>query len=233
MNLDQFRETLEKAGIAVFSGGDAARIVGKPPGYTKLFLYRLAKKGKILRVQQGIYCLPGADEMEIASRLTYPSYVSFLSALSFHRLSTQIPIAIQVASARQKTPVSFGNTRIEFIKLKRQAFFGFRRYGNAIVAEPEKAIIDGLHVPGHLPLSEALHALKDETLRTSALCDYAQQFASAIVKRRLGFLLEKAGREPGETLKGRPTRYALLSPLLRKKGKKDRKWMLIVNEVLE
>lgn len=234
MELDAFREALERAGIVVFSLNDAARIIGKQSGYARLFLSRLAKRGKVLRIERGKYCLPGADEMEVASNLVYPSYISFLSALAFHRLTTQIPVKVQVACARQKRGLGFGNARIEFVKLKKAALFGFRRFGNSFAAEPEKAVIDGLYVPGRLPLPEALYALKHGDIDTVKLCGYAERLGSSVVKRRLGFLLDKAGRARSAGLEtGRVTRYALLNPLLPKRGKKDRRWMLIVNEVLE
>ncbi len=234
MELDLFREALAARGIAVFTLNDAARLLGKQSGYTRLFLSRLAKRGKILRIERGKYCLPGADWLEVASSLAYPSYVSFLSALAFHRLTTQIPVQVQVACARQKRSLAFGNTRIVFIRLKSEAMFGFRRFGAVFAAEPEKAVIDGLHVPGLLPLSEALSALRHGDLDTGKLCAYAERLGSSVVKRRLGFLLEKAGREVSAGLaRGKATRYALLNPLLRKTGTRDRRWKLIVNEVLE
>ncbi|MBI5036992.1 hypothetical protein HZC09_06660 [Candidatus Micrarchaeota archaeon] len=234
MDSDSFRDALEREGIVVFSAKDAARIISKPPGYTRLFLFRLAKRGKVLRVEKGKYCLQSANELEIASNLAYPSYVSFLSALAFHRLTTQIPIQVQVACTKQKKSVLFGNVRIAFIKLKRTAFFGFRRYGNMFVAEPEKAIIDGLYSPERLPLSEVLYALKQGIVGTGKLCEYAEKTGSSIVKRRLGLLLEKAGAAKGACgFKATATRYSNLNPLLGATGERDKKWMLIVNEVLE
>ncbi|MFH1106297.1 MAG: type IV toxin-antitoxin system AbiEi family antitoxin domain-containing protein [Candidatus Micrarchaeota archaeon] len=234
MNADSFLDALERQGVAVFTLKDAARIIGKPKEYAKLFLSRLAKRKKILRIERGKYCQNNVSLLEAASNLAYPAYVSFLSALAFHRLTTQIPVLVEVACARQRKEASFGGTRIEFVKLKKEAIFGFRRYGNAFVAEPEKSVIDGLYAPNHLPLSEAFYAIKHGKLDTNKLCDYADKLGSSIVKRRLGFLLETAGMQAS----GRPnyvkaSRYALLNPMLGSKGKRDKKWMLVVNEVLE
>jgi len=234
MNVDAFREALEREGVVIFSLKDAARIIRKPPSYTKLFLSRLAKRGKILRVERGKYCLRSTSELEVASNLVYPSYISFLSALAFHKLTTQIPVQVQVACARQKENIIFGNVRIEFVKLKKSALFGFKRVGNVFVAEPEKAIIDGLYLPGYLPLSEIFYALKQGELEVDKLREYADRLGSSVVKRRIGFLLERAGVKESISLKNaKSTRYALLNPLLTRKGKKNRKWMLLINEVLE
>ena len=234
MNFDSFHDVLEKEGIAVFSSKDAARIIGKPQGYTKLFLSRLAKRGMVQRVERGKYCLRGTWELVVASNLVYPSYISFLSALAFHKLTTQIPVQAQVVCTRQKKGINFGNVRIEFVRLKKAAFFGFRRFGDLFVAEPEKAIIDGLYVPERVPLPEIFYALKSGELNTGKLCEYADRLGSSVVKRRLGFLLEKAGIKIGSRLQaGKTTRYAVLNPFLGSTGEKNRNWKLIINEVLE
>ncbi len=234
MDSDSFRDALEREGIVVFSSKDAARVIGKPPGYTRLFLSRLAKRGKILRIERGKYCLRSASDLEAASNLAFPSYVSFLSALAFHGLTTQIPVQVQVACQKQKKGVEFGNVRIDFIKLKRAAFFGFRRFGNSFVAEPEKAVIDGLYAPERLPFSEVIYALKQGRMDTRKLCEYAERMGSSMVRRRLGLLLEKTGLAKDACgFKKTATRYAPLNPLLGATGGRDKKWMLIINEVLE
>ena len=226
-----FQRELGKNGVSVFSLLDACRIVGKKPAYCKVFLGRLVKARKLLRIERGKYCLPDADLLEVASNLVSPSYVSFLSALAFHALTTQIPVEVQVACLRQKKPVYFGNSKIAFVKIKRSALFGFKREGNAFVAEPEKAVVDGLRLPARLPVSEAFYALKQGALSAAKLEDFAERTGSSIVRRRLGFLLERAGLESG--IKPDGVKFGLLNPALAGKGVRNRKWKLVVNEVLE
>ena len=233
MDFSTFLEEISKKKIAVFTVRDAARITGKNAEYCKLFLSRLAKRGKILRIERGKYCLKNADLYEVASNLAFPSCISFLSALSFHGITTQIPYEVQVACSRQKKPVEFGNARIVFVKMKKRAIFGFVRHGNAFVAEPEKAIIDCLYLPGMAPVPEVFYALKQKEMSLQKLEKYAGRLDSAVVKKRLGYLLEKAGIRTG--LIGRKLNYKMdaLNPLLPKKGERNAKWRIIVNEVLE
>lgn len=226
-----FAEELERLGLVVFTVADVARITGKPRNYCWLFLKRLEDGKKIIRVERGKYCLKGADPYTVASRLVFPSYVSFLSALAFHHLTTQVPVVIQVACSRQKRPVEFGGSRITFTKLRRKALFGFRRYNGVIAAEPEKAIIDILAFPGQAPTSEAFYAIR-QGIDAGKLEEYARRLGSSAARRRVGFLLENAGirtalRQP------KATRYEPLNPLLPRKGRKNSKWKLLVNEVLE
>jgi len=233
MRFDSFLEALKKQGIFVFSLKDASRIIGKPIGYTKLFMNRVVKKGKVNRIERGKYCLPETGEYEIASNIVYPSYISFLSALAFHNLTTQIPVKIQVAYLRQKKEIEFKEIKIEFVKLHKKLFFGFKRIGNVSVADPEKAVIDGLYLPRKLPISEIYRLLDRKALDTAKLLEYAERLGSEIVKRRLGFLLEETGEKQLPLLKKKPTRYLPLNPSLPLKGKKNRRWMLIINEKIE
>ncbi|MEK6954316.1 MAG: type IV toxin-antitoxin system AbiEi family antitoxin domain-containing protein [Candidatus Micrarchaeota archaeon] len=232
MRFEQFREVLEKQQIVVFSLKDACRIIGKQEGYGRLFLSRLARQGKIIRIERGKYCLPGKDEYAIASNLVFPSYISFFSALAFHHLTTQIPVVLQIACMKQKKTIFFRNFRIEFIKLKKNAFLGFRRYGDAFVAEPEKAIIDSLYLPEKILISEIYAVLKQNPLDLRKLKDYAERMGSSVLKRRLGHLLDISSLKQNTDLEMKSTRYLPLNPLLPMRGLKAKKWMLLINEVL-
>ena len=229
MRFDELKERME---APVFRVGDVARITGKPKAYCRLYLLRLERRKKVVRIERGSYCLPGADLYAVASNLILPSYVSFLSALAFHHLTTQVPVQVQVAAARQKKGLEFGNARVIFIKLKTKALFGFGKQGEAFIAEREKAIIDCLYQPGRAPVSEVLYALKQGELDVGRLEEFAEQLGSTVVKKRLGFLLESAGLQT--RIKPRlNTKMDLLNPLNPKEGKTSGKWRLVLNEVFE
>ena len=226
-----FAEELAKTGLVVFTVGDAVRITGKKRDYCRLFLNRLARRGKLTRVERGKYISKDADLYAVASNLVFPSYVSFLSALSLHKLTTQIPFEVQVACAVQKKPVEFGNARIMFVKMKKSTLFGFKREGGAFVAEPEKAVVDGLYLPRKMPVSEAFYAIEQKEMSVEKLEEYAERLGSAVVKKRLGFLLEKAGLQT--RLPSRLNRKIdVLNTLRPAEGEKSAKWRLVINEVL-
>lgn len=232
MDFVSFAEQLSRFNLPVFSVNDVVKITRKPRSYCWLFLSRLVLRGKIMRVHRGKYCLKGAEPFEVASNVVFPSYVSFLSALAFHKLTTQIPVEVQVVAARQKKAFEFGGMLITFTKLKKSAMFGFKREGNILVAEPEKAVIDGLYLPEKMPITEAFNAIKQKEMDVKKLEEYAERLGSVVVKKRLGFLLESAGYET--MLKPRlNTKLDVLNSVLPKKGRSNAKWRLIINEVLE
>jgi len=230
MRFEELKDRL--AGSPVFTVKDVSRLSGKPLSYARIMLYRLAKSGKVARVEGGKYCISGEDAFAVASSLIFPSYVSFLSALAFHHLTTQIPVEIQVACTRQKKPVVFSGMRITFSKLKPRAMFGFKRVEHAFVAEPEKAVVDSLYLSGKTPVSEVLFALESGSLDAGKLDDYAKRVGSAAAMKRLGFLMEKAGMKTGIAPRAN-TKTDFLNPLRPPKGERSAKWRLVINEVLE
>ncbi len=133
----------------VFTVKDIASIANKEIGYAYTLAYRLKETGQIYKIEKGKYTLE-TDPFAIASWIAWPSYISGWAALSYHRLTEQLPFTIHVVTTikRKRKTISFGNGRIEFLTVKKDRFFGFEKemYKNKeiFVAEKEKAIIDAV-----------------------------------------------------------------------------------------
>lgn len=229
MNVNEFVGELSRLGMGWFTVRDAARVVGKDASYVKLFLGRAVKQGRVVRVERGKFCLPGAGPFEVAEAFGV-GYVSFLSALAFHGLTSQVPRTVQLACLKQKKGKTVGETRYVFVKLASKRFFGFKRYGGVTVAEPEKAVLDGLYQPMHLPVSEAAEVVAE--LDGEKLLEFAARFDSGVVAKRLGFLLERAGKNAGGLKELISSKYELLNPELPSKGTRNVSWRIIENEGL-
>jgi len=234
MKTREFVTQLERLELPVFSIRDAARIIGKPPRYVRLFLHRAAKEEWIRRIERGRYCLLEADPLVVATNIIKPSYISFLSALEIHGSTTQIPHEVQVVSLRHRSPVEYENRRIRFVQLPRKRFFGYERQRGMTVADLEKAVIDGLYLPQYLDPSEILETLRRAEIDTKKAASYALRMDSTVCLKRLGHLLDRAGietdLEPENTFR---KKYDPLNPLLPQVGPRDSRWGLIINEVLE
>lgn len=85
--------------------------------------------------------------------------------MSYYKLTEQLPFTLHVATTRKRKEKTlfFENTKIEFIKIRKSAFFGFNRViyqGKEIfVAEKEKAIVDALAAK-KMTLPEAVEIIK-------------------------------------------------------------------------
>jgi predicted transcriptional regulator of viral defense system len=235
MKSSEFIEILKNSKNSVFTFSQLARILGKKEEYAKVFISRLVEK-ELLRLERNKYTLKGTNPFLVSSNVIFPSYISFISAYSYYNLTTQLPRAFFVVSLKQKKPISFDSNLIQFVKFKRFRFFGFKREileGKFVfVAEVEKAILDSLYLPKYCPISETFFAMKNAKLNLEKLFRYAKEMKSLAVIKRLGYLLEIAGIDASE-IKTSFKNYTLLNPDLPKKGEKNEKWKLIINEVIE
>ncbi len=232
--IDVLRE-LEK--YAVFDNTIFRSITGKDSAYARLYLHRLKEKGYIFEVKRNRYTLK-KDPLIIASRIVWPSYISLWSALRFHNLTEQLPHDVWVITTRKlsgKTVMS-GNTKIVFVHTKPKYFFGFKKMMlggfEVFMAEPEKAIIDGM-LFRKISCSELAFIIRENfrSLDIKKLVNFATLTENKSLIKRLGYLLETSGANYHSKLKKYidnafiPLEYGMPA-----KGEKDNKWRIIKNQ---
>lgn len=219
----------------VFTLHDIAKITGKKRDYLKVYLFRLKKRNILKEVERGKYTLD-AHPFAVASNILFPSYVSFLTSYAYYQITTQIPTTIQIIALISKKKITYEGYNIQFIALPQKRIFGYKKEmlgeGIIFIAEKEKAIVDSLYLPEYCPVSETALALQDTELEMSKLVRYARRMHSIVVLKRLGYLLETNGIDIFKNVKNAlNSRYDLLNPMIKKTGKKNTKWKLIINEV--
>lgn len=229
-----FLNKLNSLGLFVFDANEARKILNKSEGYTYLYLHRLIRRRRILRIYKGKYALKGVNQYIVASSIVHPSYISLLSAFSLYHLTTQIPRTISVISPKQRPTITYKNYKIEFVRFSKKRIFGFKKVrhdgGIITIGEKEKVIIDSLYLPGSVGFDEVSSALKGVDF--DKLERYALRMHSNTLIKRLGFLLEAAGLEPPISfLRIIDNKYVPLNPCIPKKGEKNKRWKVIVNEV--
>ncbi len=205
----------------IFSLSDINQIINNRV-YAKKFLAKMCRDKKILKIKKNFYTFY-KDDFFISTFLIRPSYISCVSALSYHRLITQIPNEVFCATTKKTTRIG----KINFFHTNH--FFGYREeiYENfkILIAEPEKAIIDSFFV---IPVSIFEEAL--EEIDADKMIEYLKKIKKSHVSKRVGYLMEKHGYNIYEKLKDIINyKYIVLDPLLRKKGKKNKRWGIIDN----
>jgi len=234
MKVHDIEKKIRSMPYSVFTFSDIRRVV--PEKKTNLYTYlsRMKKAGLIYEVEKGKYTL-ATDPFEVATGLVQPSYISFLSGLNLRGISDQIPVRLQVICTRQKKEIMFAGMKIQFIRFHKKRIFGFEKikHGRSeiFVADPEKLILDSLYMPEHAPVAEVFKAMQ-EGFDEAKLLKYAKLMDSKIVSKRLGYLLELLGSDHSQELRI-SNKYELLNPSKNKKGSINKKWKLIVNEVIE
>lgn len=192
-------DELLQHGKSVFTINDVAKIMQKPKSYVSKVLSR---SPRIQRIERGKYFLSKdrvPDLFEIASQVLMPSYVSLFAAFQFHSITEQIVSKYSVISLERHRQISVLGNLIEFRNLRKDRFFGYRRYGNAFVATVEKAIVDSIFFRSP-PLSyvqEAFfNAYRSEKLDSELLTQYALRMKSPTVRRETALLLQSVKPSP-------------------------------------
>jgi len=223
------KEVLALYSKPVFTPAQIANISGiKRESATRL-LRRHAAKGRILAVERGKYTLPDTDINSISTSLVSPSYISFLSALLIHGLTTQMPLSIQVVTSRRKEKIKFENTTIEFITFPSDMIFGYERVDeNLFVASREKTFLDIVYRQGFCPLEEAMESLAD--LDEERLVTYVKRTGSAVTAKRIGYFMSTIGIDLRKELRSLiSSTWEPLNVYEAADGKKDHNWRIIDN----
>jgi len=230
-------DSVRAKGFIVFGVREARIELGLSSGKAKNLLSRMARKGRLVRIIRDKYCLGDTELIKAATRLFWPSYVSFWSAIRFHNLTEQLPLTAFVANTRFSRTIDTPLGRMVFVRLDRRRFFGYEMVGGVQVAEKEKALVDSLLFPrysgGIVEVYKAMCNARAE-LNPRKLIRYALRMRSKSLIQRLGYLLERGGftvpeKELTALRRWVGKAFARLDPR-RPAGKKyDNKWMLNLN----
>lgn len=140
-------EKIEQLGKEVFDISDVKKLF---PDETHIntAIKRLMDSGAIIKVARGVYILRGRsfDVEKLATKLYYPSYISFESALSKYGIINQGLYKLTLATTRHSKKIVLKDIECDYSKLKTELFFGFNLVGGTYLAEPEKAVIDMLYL---------------------------------------------------------------------------------------
>ncbi len=210
--------------MPVFSLSDVNQIISNRV-YAKKFLNKHVERGNIFRVKRGLYSVH-RDPFLVSTFAAGQAYISSVSALSYHKLIAQIPNEVFCGTGKKAGKLDFFG-RINFFHTNQ--FFGFDMEdydGFKIpVADPEKAIIDSFSV---VPVSIFEEAV--ESVNEAKMVEYLKKTKKSSIVKRVGYLMEKNGFEVyGKLSKLMNYKYISLDPTMKPKGKKNRKWGLIVN----
>jgi len=76
-----------------------------------------------------------------------PSYISFMSALCYYDISTQVQRNyIESAVLKRSKTYEIENTVFNYYKLKNNLYFGFQKLNGFFIATKEKAFFDSVYL---------------------------------------------------------------------------------------
>ena len=137
-----------------FTVGDVAQVLGIKRQSARLECFRFVREGLFIRLKNDMYVFEEKwqnfsqnDYFQIASYLQVPAYISFISALSFYGITTQVQQQFFESSCFKRTRVfEQGGVRFNYYKIKKELYFGFVRKGSFFIATAEKAFLDVVYL---------------------------------------------------------------------------------------
>lgn len=235
-----------------------------PESGVGMLLTRLTDAGWIVRLRRGLYAgtgrLPGGVDVPpfvLATALVEPSAIALWSALAHHDLTDQVPVVITAITPRKvvtpsmrspgesrgKHALYVGGLECRFVTLTESRYdigveriWADERFAFSIT-DRERTVLDTFAMPRHFGgISEGLAVLDRalDSLDISRLIDYALQYGSRTLVKRVGWSLEQAGVKMAELtplLEVPSPSYSVLDPGRPRRGEHDRRWKLIVNHL--
>lgn len=213
----------------------------------------MTKRGLLMRLKTGVYyIIPYEQDSEFFIpdwHLTSeclagnaPYYIGYYSALQIHNLITQPSLKEQIVVSKRIRPseIKIREVRFQFIYHNEKHFFGKKKiwidsFNKVSCSDLEKTFIDCLFKPdyagGIVEIAKAIYASRDK-IKWDKLLDYAIEFDSQAVIKRLGLLLETLdiGQQiTGDLRKIRSSSYVILDTELPKIGKRISRWRIQQN----
>lgn len=137
-----------------FSLDDVAFTLKIQPASAAVLCSRYVKKGLLVRLKRGLYArteklanLGQEDLFRIANFLQVPSYISLMTALSYHGLTTQVQRGFfESISVKRTIKFEAGQFTFHYVKIRSDLYKGFERVGDVFIALPEKALLDSFYL---------------------------------------------------------------------------------------
>lgn len=137
-----------------FNVEDASEAFGIKPRSAVVLCSRYSRQGLFIRLKKNFYVLAqewdgfGRREfLRIANILQVPSYISFMTALSYYELTTQVQRNFfESACLKRSAEIGAVDTAFRFYKLKKAYYFDFLKKDGVFIATKEKAFVDTLYL---------------------------------------------------------------------------------------
>jgi predicted transcriptional regulator of viral defense system len=240
-------------GKRMFETDDAVAITGKSRARVADLLYRMVKRGLLVRIKKGKYMVMPQEagsastyienHYVVARELVSPRqyYLSHYSAMAIHGMLVHPVTRVYVSSLSRVKDTTVGEIAFKFVFCNRQRFWGFRelwvtKHEKCCVSDVEKTILDCLYQPQHCGgVSEVVNGIwvKRKEIDYDRLARYCRKDSANVPLRRLGYIIEVLGVDGGlaTALHGmsHSNSYVRLDPLLSGSGKYCARWGLVLN----
>jgi len=167
MRIVEIIKIIKESGVKIVSLSDLRKLLDIEKDNTA---YKIAEKlvaEKFLRREKkGVYlsAFNSPESFEIANALYTPSYISLESALNYYGMLSQFPYCVTSVSPKKSKKLLVAGQEFEYVQISHKLYWDFRREGQALIASPEKALLDMIYMA-----SKGLRRIDFEELDYSAI----------------------------------------------------------------
>ncbi len=137
-----------------FTLEDVSYLLGIRRASAAVLCSRYVKKGLLVRLKRGLYTrteqlanFGRQDFFRIANFLQVPSYISLMTALSYHGLTTQVQRGFfESISVKRTRRFEVDQFTFHYVKIRSDLYKGFERVEDVFIALPEKALLDSFYL---------------------------------------------------------------------------------------
>lgn len=174
--IDVFREFKSKQ-ITLFTTKDFAQVSGLSFKSSWANLGRYIKKGLIKSPKRGFYYFADnpPNEYLMANKLYSPSYISFETALAYYSIIPEVVYSITSATTKATRSLDSEGKTFKYLKIKTEAYTGYFKKDDYLIADPEKALVDYLYFVA-LGRKKKNDRLKLDMLNMDKVKEYAELF---------------------------------------------------------
>jgi len=137
-----------------FTVDDVAQSLSIETASARVFCSRYVQRGLLVRLKNNFYTtawkwenLTRSDLFKIANVLQVPSYISLMTALSYHEVTTQMQSNYQESACLKRTVIySVRNAVFHYFKLQGQYYGDFIKRDGTFIASAEKAFLDAVYL---------------------------------------------------------------------------------------
>jgi predicted transcriptional regulator of viral defense system len=179
-----------------FGYEDIARALKIDPASARVSASRYVRLGLLMRLKRNTYVLrerwrtAGREErFALANLGQSPSYISLMTALDYHEITTQVQRAlIESVAVKRTKELSLNGAIFRYTKIGIALYFGFIRQQNFFIATPEKAFLDAVYLMSFGRYALDLAAIDGEKLNRKEIRRMSRNYPTQTRK-----MLEKNG----------------------------------------
>lgn len=147
-------KTLREKRIFLFSKTEFARLFEVSQSAATFFLFDHCKTGFFIKIKNGLYALnvpfSGGEQLVIANKLYWPSYISLEYALARYHLIPESVYAVTSVTPKATREFVVKNLSYTYTRIQKRFFTGYQptkiESQTVLMATPEKALADYLYL---------------------------------------------------------------------------------------